>query len=146
MCTQLITLVSGVLNILPEIEAFRPSSAGIKALCSLNKAKEKAKLLVESCSDSSKLYLVRTSLEISSNGLLFRFYHVFDGWIFCINFQALTGDVILSRCIKSKNLLVQSLSELQTMVPLLLAAKVRENSLPRSSFSIEFWQASNWLT
>lgn len=146
MCTQLITLVSGVSNILPEIEAFRPSSAGIKALCSLNNAIVKAKLLVESCSDSSKLYLVRTSLEISSIGLLFRFYHVFDGWIFCINFQALTGDAILSRCIKSKNLLVQSLSELQTMVPRLLAAKVRQNSLPRSSFSIEFWQASNWLT
>lgn len=63
MCTQLITLVSGVSNILPEIEAFRPSSAGIKALCSLINAIAKAKLLVQSCSDSSTLYLVRTSLE-----------------------------------------------------------------------------------
>lgn len=95
MCTELITLVNRVSNILPEIEAARPRcSSGIKALCLLNKAIDKAKLLIQSCIESSKLYL------------------------------ALTGDVILSRCKKSKICLEQSLGELQAMVPVLLAAKI----------------------
>ncbi|OIS98411.1 u-box domain-containing protein 5 [Nicotiana attenuata] len=64
-----------------------------EALCLLNNEILKAKTLIQHCSESSKLYL------------------------------ALTGDVILSRCDRSRNLLKQSLGQVQNMVPVSLAAK-----------------------
>nr|XP_027074439.1 U-box domain-containing protein 5 isoform X1 [Coffea arabica]XP_027074440.1 U-box domain-containing protein 5 isoform X1 [Coffea arabica] len=95
MCAELIKLINSVSKILPETEEARPGcSTGIGALCSLNKAIGKAKLLLQHCSESSKLYL------------------------------ALTGDTILTRCQKSTNLLEQSLSQLQNMVPVMLAAEI----------------------
>ncbi|CAI9110784.1 OLC1v1010866C1 [Oldenlandia corymbosa var. corymbosa] len=95
MCTELINLVNKVSKILQETEAAQPRcSNGIKSLCLLNNAICKAKLLIQYCSESSKLYL------------------------------ALTGDTILARCRKSKNLLEQSLSQLQHMVPVMLAAEI----------------------
>lgn len=39
-------------------------------------------------------------------------------------FQAITGDVIASRIQRSRNLLEQSLGQIQTMVPVMLAAEV----------------------
>lgn len=95
MCAELIKLINSVSKILPETEEARPRcSTGITALCLLNNAIGKAKLLLQHCSESSKLYL------------------------------ALTGDTILSRCQKSRNLLEQSLIQLQNMVPVLLAAEI----------------------
>ncbi|KAL5821359.1 hypothetical protein ACOSQ3_023241 [Xanthoceras sorbifolium] len=95
MCTEFVKLVDRVAKIFPEIEAARPRcSSGIQALCSLNAAIEKAKLLLQHCSESSKLYL------------------------------ALTGDVILLRCQRLRNSLEQSLSQMQNMVPVMLAVEI----------------------
>ena len=59
MCSELAKLVDRISNIFPEIEAARPRcSSGIQALCLLSKAIEKAKSLLQYCSESSKLYLV----------------------------------------------------------------------------------------
>lgn len=59
MCTELRKFVDRILEIFPEIEAARPRcSSGIKALCSLNNALERARLLLQYCNESSKLYLV----------------------------------------------------------------------------------------
>lgn len=97
MCTELRALVDRVGRIFPDIEAARPRcSSGLQALCLLNNAIEKAKLLIQYCSESSKLYL------------------------------AMTGDTILSRCKKSKSLLEQSLSQIQNMVPVMLAAEISQ--------------------
>ncbi|KAI3808439.1 hypothetical protein L1987_24390 [Smallanthus sonchifolius] len=95
MCTELIKIVDWVEKIFPEIEAARPRcSSGIQSLCLLSKAIDKAKMVVQDCSESSKLYL------------------------------ALTGSTVLSRCKISKNLLEQSLSQIQNMVPVMLASKI----------------------
>ncbi|KAK4840478.1 hypothetical protein QYF36_009784 [Acer negundo] len=97
MCTELVNLVDRVVNIFPEIESARPRcQSGIQALCSLNTAIEKAKLLLQYCSESSRLYL------------------------------ALTGNAILLRCQRSINLLEQSLSKMQNMVPVMLAVEISQ--------------------
>lgn len=98
------------MEIFPEIEAARPCcSSGIEALCLLNNAIIKAKLLICHCAESSKLYL------------------------------ALTGEAILSRCNKSRNLLELSLSQMQNMVPPLLEAKISQvvSDLRNASFSLD---------
>ncbi|KAL0423879.1 UNVERIFIED_CONTAM: U-box domain-containing protein 5 [Sesamum radiatum] len=95
MCSELLKVVVRVSKVFPEIEAARPRcSSGLEALCLLNNGIAKAKSLLQHCSESSVLYL------------------------------ALTGDAILSRCKKSRNLLEQSLSQIQNMVPVMLAAKI----------------------
>ncbi|XVF62046.1 hypothetical protein PTKIN_Ptkin08bG0185700 [Pterospermum kingtungense] len=97
MCTELRKLVERIIRIFPEIESARPRcSSGIKALCSLNSAIDKAKLLLQYCSESSKLYL------------------------------AITTDAIVSRCQKSKNLLEQGLCQIQSMVPVMLAVEISQ--------------------
>ncbi|CAG7898794.1 unnamed protein product [Brassica rapa] len=97
MCLALKNIVDRVMKIFPEIEAARPgSTTGIQTLCLLNKALEKAKLLLQYCSESSKLYM------------------------------AVTGDAILSRGCRSKKLLEQSLSDIRTMVPTALSIKILE--------------------
>lgn len=61
MCTELMKLVDRVSSVFPEIEAARSRcSTGIQASCTLNRAIEKANLLLQYCSESSKLYLVYT--------------------------------------------------------------------------------------
>ncbi|MCD9560140.1 hypothetical protein HAX54_018617 [Datura stramonium] len=97
MCMELIQFVTRVWVLLPEIEAARPGcSSGRQALCQLNSEIDKAKTLRQHCSESSKLYL------------------------------ALTGDVILSRCKKSRDLLEQSLIQVQNMVPISLAVEISQ--------------------
>ncbi|KAG6509435.1 U-box domain-containing protein 45-like [Zingiber officinale] len=57
--------VSRVMEIFPFIEAARPrSKSGIQALCSLHVALDKAKSLLQHCSDCSKLYLAITGESI----------------------------------------------------------------------------------
>ncbi|KAG6385941.1 hypothetical protein SASPL_154824 [Salvia splendens] len=93
--SELFKVVVRVSKNFPEIEAARPRcSSGIEALCLLNDGIVKAKSLLQQWSESSVLYL------------------------------ALTGDAILSRCKKTRNLLERSLCQLQSMVPVLLAAKI----------------------
>ncbi|KAG9142631.1 hypothetical protein Leryth_020657 [Lithospermum erythrorhizon] len=94
MCTELNKWVRSVSKILPEIEAACPGCSGIDALCSLISARDKVQSLLQQCRDSSKLYM------------------------------ALTGDIVLKRCIKSRNLLEQSLTQIQNTVPVMLAAKI----------------------
>lgn len=95
MCMELLKFVTRVSMLLPAIEEARPGcNSGIQVLCQLTRALDKAKDILQHCSESSKLYL------------------------------ALTGDVILSRCNKSRNLLEQSLSHVQNMVPVMLATEI----------------------
>ncbi|KAJ9172774.1 hypothetical protein P3X46_015983 [Hevea brasiliensis] len=95
MCTELMKLVDRIGHVFPEIEAARPRcSSGIQALCLLNGTVEKAKQILRYCCESSKLYLV------------------------------ITGDVIVSRCQRSRNNFEQSLGQIQTMVPTMLAAEI----------------------
>uniref|UniRef100_A0A803PFE9 RING-type E3 ubiquitin transferase n=1 Tax=Cannabis sativa TaxID=3483 RepID=A0A803PFE9_CANSA len=95
MCLKLKALVERILNIKPKIEDARPRcSTGIQALCTLSQSIDKAKTILDYCRESSKLYL------------------------------ALTGDVIQSRCNKTKKLIEQSLSQIQDMVPVLLSAEI----------------------
>ncbi|XP_010548323.1 PREDICTED: U-box domain-containing protein 5 isoform X2 [Tarenaya hassleriana] len=97
MCMKLRNLVVRIMRIFPDIEEARPRClSGIQTLCLLNNALEKSKLLLQYCSESSKLYM------------------------------AVTGDAILSRSLRAKNLLEQSLSEIQNMVPVVLAVKISE--------------------
>ncbi|XP_030547053.1 U-box domain-containing protein 5-like isoform X1 [Rhodamnia argentea] len=110
MCAELLKIVDKVSSILPEIEAARPRcSAGIEALCLLNRAIEKANLLLQHCSESSKLYL------------------------------ALTGDAIVARCERSRNMLEQSLGQLHNMVPVLLAIEISKllDNLRSATFILE---------
>ncbi|XP_057417586.1 U-box domain-containing protein 5-like isoform X3 [Lotus japonicus] len=95
MCTELKKLLERILRIFPLIEAARPrSSSGIQSLCSLNSAIDKAKQLLQHCSESSKLYL------------------------------AMSGESILSKCQKAKRSLEKSLIQIQDMVPVMLAAEI----------------------
>ncbi|CAN6825326.1 unnamed protein product [Brassica oleracea] len=110
ICLALKNLVDRVMKIFPEIEAARPgSTTGIQTLCLLNKALEKAKLLLQYCSESSKLYM------------------------------AVTGDAILSRGSRSKKLLEQSLSDIRTMVSTALSIKILEvlQDLKSTELSLE---------
>jgi hypothetical protein len=46
--------------------------------------------------------------------------------IFLFGFQAVTGDTVLTRCLKAKKSLEQSLIPIQGMVPVLLAVEVSQ--------------------
>lgn len=95
ICTELKKLVDRISRILPSIEAARPpSSSGIQSLCLLTSAIDKAKQLLQQCSESSKLYL------------------------------AMTGESILSKCQKATKSLEKSLFHIQNMVPVMLAAEI----------------------
>ncbi|TKY70395.1 U-box domain-containing protein 5 [Spatholobus suberectus] len=95
MCIELTKLVDRISIIFPDIEAARPRcSSGIESLCLLNNAIDKAKLLLQHCSECSKLYL------------------------------AMTGDTVLSRCLKATRSLEKSLIQIQDMIPVMLAVKV----------------------
>ncbi|KAF9682273.1 hypothetical protein SADUNF_Sadunf05G0091700 [Salix dunnii] len=95
MCTKLMKLVDRVSEIFPEIKAVELQClSGKQALCLLNIALEKARQHLQYCCDSSKLYL------------------------------AITGDAVVSNCQISRNLLEQSLAQIQTVVPTMLAAEI----------------------
>ncbi|GAB4846830.1 hypothetical protein Ancab_025837 [Ancistrocladus abbreviatus] len=110
MCSQLLELVGKISKLVPDIEAAQPRcSAGIQALCLLQNAMEKARLLVKSCCESSKLYL------------------------------AITGDAIVSRCQRTRKLFEESLSQLQTMVPVALELQISQiiNDLRCAVFTVD---------
>ncbi|KAI3794225.1 hypothetical protein L1987_36854 [Smallanthus sonchifolius] len=109
MCTKLMQLVDRVSKIIPEIEAAKPRcSDGINSLCLLISSIDKAKLLVQDCCESSKLY------------------------------QALSGKTVFSNRIKLKNSLEHGLSKIRTMVSMTLAEKIFEiiKELSRVKFSL----------
>ncbi|KAG7943987.1 hypothetical protein I3843_15G074100 [Carya illinoinensis] len=110
MCLELKKFIDRISEIVPAIESSRPRcTSGIKALCTLKIAMDKAKLLIQHCSESSKLYL------------------------------AITTERIVYRCEKIRKTLEVSLSQIQTMVPLLLAGKISgiAHDLKRAKFPLE---------
>ncbi|KAG7943970.1 hypothetical protein I3843_15G073300 [Carya illinoinensis] len=110
MCLELKKFIDRISEILPAIESARPRcTSGIQALCTLKIAMDKAKLLIQHCSESSKLFL------------------------------AITTERIVSRCEKIQKTLVVSLSQIQNMVPLLLAGKISgiARDLKHTKFPLE---------
>ncbi|THU63413.1 hypothetical protein C4D60_Mb01t15490 [Musa balbisiana] len=95
ICLELTKLLNNINLILPAIESARPGcSSGIQELCSLNTSIDKAKLLLQHCAESSKLYL------------------------------AISRETTLSRCERIRSSLIHSLCQIQTMVPPPIASKI----------------------
>ncbi|KAK6938825.1 U-box domain [Dillenia turbinata] len=95
ICLELQKFVNRISEIFATLEFVRPRcQTGILALCSINTAIEKAKLLILHCSESSKLYL------------------------------AITARKILWRSEKIRGFLECSLGQIQEMVPTLVAAQI----------------------
>ncbi|KAI3863221.1 hypothetical protein MKX03_002326 [Papaver bracteatum] len=95
ICRILSAIISKILGVFPALEASRPrSKSGIEALCSLHVALEKAKNLLQHCSDCSKLYL------------------------------AITGDSVLSKFEKSRCALKDSLRRVEDIVPQAIGCQI----------------------
>ncbi|KAK1269014.1 U-box domain-containing protein 5 [Acorus gramineus] len=95
MCKELVKFVHRVICIIPVIESNHPGCrSGMQELCSLNTTVEKAKLLLQHCSEASKLYL------------------------------AITGEATVLRCKRIQNAISNSLTQIQNMVPQPLATQV----------------------
>nr|XP_010940083.1 U-box domain-containing protein 5 isoform X2 [Elaeis guineensis] len=110
MCLELKKILDSVVTILPAIESARPGySSGIQELCSLNNSIERAKLLLQHCAESSKLYL------------------------------AITGEATLLRCERIRSAWNQSFCCIQNMVPPLLASQISEvlDCLRKANFVID---------
>lgn len=97
MCKALSGIYCKVVSIFPSLEAARPrSKSGIQALCSLHIALEKAKNILQHCSESSKLYL------------------------------AITGDSVVLKFEKSKSALMDSLRRVEDIVPQSIGSQILE--------------------
>lgn len=97
MCKELSGVLCKVLSIFPSLEGARPrSKSGIQALCSLHIALEKAKNILQHCSESSKLYL------------------------------AITGDAVLLKFEKAKVALINSLKRVEDIVPSSIGSQILE--------------------
>ncbi|KAI4316825.1 hypothetical protein L6164_024765 [Bauhinia variegata] len=110
LCLELEKFIPRMWDIIAAIEAERPNCAlVIEALCSLQFTLDKAKLVIQHCSESSKLYL------------------------------AITRRRIFSRCEKIRRALDLYLSQIQNAVPLVLAAKISEivRDLRAEEFSVD---------
>ncbi|CDY15729.1 BnaA07g09000D [Brassica napus] len=95
MCKELSAVYCKVLSIFPSLEEARPrSKSGIQALCSLHIALEKAKNILQHCSESSKLYL------------------------------AITGDAVLLKFEKAKSALIDSLRRVEDIVPSSIGSQI----------------------
>ncbi|MBA0734016.1 hypothetical protein Gogos_017969 [Gossypium gossypioides] len=95
MCLELKKLVDSISPMFSALESARPGcTLGMRALCSLQSAMDKANLLIQLCSESSKLYL------------------------------AITGKSLLLRCDKIRKTLEISMIQVREMVPSVLAAKI----------------------
>lgn len=110
MCKTLSTIVCKILEIFPVLEAGRPrSKSGIQSLCSLHLALDKAKNLLQHCSECSKLYL------------------------------AITGDSVLMKFEKARSALQESLRRVEDIVPQAVACQILEivAELERSEFALD---------
>ncbi|PNX89770.1 U-box domain-containing protein 6-like, partial [Trifolium pratense] len=97
MCRSLSAIYCKILSIFPSLEAARPrSKSGIQALCSLHVALEKAKNVLQHCTESSKLYL------------------------------AITGDSVLVKFEKAKCAIVDSLKLVEDIVSQSIACQIDE--------------------
>lgn len=110
MCIELTKFIDRIKQIFPDIESARPGCmSGIQALCALNLAIEKSKLLLQHCADCSRLYL------------------------------AITGETIKLRFERVQKALDQSLSKIQTMVQQPLSGQISDivNDLRNAKFEVE---------
>ncbi|CAN6823966.1 unnamed protein product [Brassica oleracea] len=95
MCKELSAVYCKVLSIFPSLEDARPrSKSGIQALCSLHIALEKAKNILQHCSECSKLYL------------------------------AITGEAVLLKFEKTKSALIDSLRRVEDIVPSSIGSQI----------------------
>lgn len=110
MYRDLSVVVCKLLRIFPALEAARPrSKSGIQALCSLHVAVEKAKGLLQHCSNCSKLYL------------------------------AITSDSVLIKFEKAKCALEESLRRVEDIVPQAIGCQILEiaSELERITFALD---------
>ncbi|GMJ02673.1 hypothetical protein like AT4G36550 [Hibiscus trionum] len=110
MCLELKNLVDSISHMFSALESARPRcTRGVHALCSLQSALDKANLVIQHCSESSKLYL------------------------------AITAKAILLRCAKIRKILEICMIQVQEMVPPLLAEKIAGiiNELRSARFPLE---------
>ncbi|KAJ1410622.1 Zinc finger, RING/FYVE/PHD-type [Sesbania bispinosa] len=110
MCKDLSAIYCKILSIFPCLEAARPrSKSGIQALCSLHVALEKAKNVLQHCSECSKLYL------------------------------AITGDAVLLKFEKAKCALIDSLKLVEDIVPQSIGCQIDEivNELASMAFALD---------
>ncbi|KAF8378111.1 hypothetical protein HHK36_029448 [Tetracentron sinense] len=110
MCSVLSAIVCKVLKVFPDLEAARPrSKSGLQALCSLHVALEKAKNLLQHCSDCSKLYL------------------------------AITGESILLKYEKARCSLLDSLRRVEDIVPQSIGCQISDivSELEGTMFSLD---------
>ncbi|XP_043724043.1 U-box domain-containing protein 45-like [Telopea speciosissima] len=110
MCSTLSAILCKILDIFPVLEAARPrSKSGIQALCSLHVALEKAKNLLQHCSDCSKLYL------------------------------AITGDSVRLKFEKARVALAESLRRVEDIVPEAIGSQISEivTELKGTVFSVD---------
>ncbi|GAB2280610.1 hypothetical protein Dimus_015239 [Dionaea muscipula] len=110
MCKILSVIYCKILNIFPALEAARPRSrSGIQALCSLHLALEKAKNILQHCSECSKLYL------------------------------AITGDSVLLKFDRAKGALADSLRRVENIVPQSIGCQISEivSELEGTVFSLD---------
>nr|KYP75692.1 U-box domain-containing protein 6 [Cajanus cajan] len=110
MCKCLSAIYCKILSLFPSLEAARPrSKSGIQALCSLHVALEKAKNVLQHCSECSKLYL------------------------------AITGDSVLLKFEKAKCALEDSLKRVEDIVPQSIGCQIDEivNELASTVFALD---------
>ncbi|CAI0381104.1 unnamed protein product [Linum tenue] len=110
MCKALSAIYCKILSVFPSLEAARPrSKSGIQALCSLHIALEKAKNVLQHCSECSKLYL------------------------------AITGDSVLLKFEKARAALVDGLKRVEDIVPQSIGCQILDiiNELESITFSLD---------
>ncbi|XP_021829246.1 U-box domain-containing protein 6-like [Prunus avium] len=110
LCKELSAIYCRVMSIFPSLEAARPrSKSGIQALCSLHVALEKAKNVLQHCSECSKLYL------------------------------AITGDSVLLKFEKARCALMDSLRRVEDIVPQSIGCQIEEivSELEGTVFSLD---------
>ncbi|VVA94381.1 unnamed protein product [Arabis nemorensis] len=110
MCKELSGVLCKVLSIFPSLEGARPrSKSGIQALCSLHIALEKAKNILQHCSECSKLYL------------------------------AITGDAVLLKFEKAKIALIDGLKRVEDIVPSSIGSQILEivSELEKTRFELD---------
>ncbi|XP_062184920.1 U-box domain-containing protein 6-like [Phragmites australis] len=110
LCKQLYTLVHEVLDVIPALETTRPeSSSGLLALSSLSIAVERAKNLLQYCSECSKLYL------------------------------AVTAECVLTKFEKARQALLESLHQVEETIPEAIYSKIEEitQQLEKAVFALD---------
>ncbi|XP_074310007.1 U-box domain-containing protein 6-like [Silene latifolia] len=110
LCKILSEIYCKVMTIFPVLEEARPRSrTGIQALCSLHVALEKARNLLQHCSECSKLYL------------------------------AITGDSIVLKFEKTKCVLIDSLRRVEDIIPESIGCQIQDivSELEGIAFSLD---------